>query len=145
MVDRSDSSGQWLLLMAVIAGVGMTVLLVYVNQSVMAGYASSGSMLDFPKNDLREIRAETINEATVIGTSANTKGATILDKKNLFDADFKQYTDDLSRMYSMSGTHLVITYDEIPLSTLMIEKITLHIYYNNGETEYTENAVVYIK
>lgn len=149
MTGRADDSGQWLLLMAVIAAVGMAVLLVFVNQSVMAGYASSGSILDFPKNDIREVRSEVVNEAYVLGTTANEDGADFDDRQALFEVPFDQFTGDLEQMYALKGVNLEVEYDPLDAQphqgSDMLDEIALHIYYSDGSTTYTENTVVFLQ
>jgi hypothetical protein len=144
MVDRGDNTGQWLLLMAVVVGAGMAILLVFINQSMMAGFASSGAILDFPKNDIREIRSETIGEATEIGKTENMDGTITLDEKKInFNAAFNQYCSDLTRFYA-PGAIVSVSCVDMKTNTLVIEKVTLKIYYNDGNTAYTENIDVYL-
>lgn len=145
MTVKTDDSGQWILLMAVIAGVGMAVLLVFVNQSVMAGYASSGSIMDFPKNDIREIRSEVVNEAFVLGTTVNKDGPDFDKRKTWFEGNFTQFKGDLEQMYAMKGVDLKITCGPLDGSGFdELEEIPLRIDYSDGSTIYSENTVVYL-
>lgn len=144
VIRGTDDSGQWMLLMAFIAAIGMAVLLIFINQSAMGGYSSAGSVLDFPKSDIREIRAETINEVKVIGNYANTEGTNIIDRKSIFATDFDHYASDLRYIYALKGADVEITHEEIAVTYPLIEKVTVNMYYNNGDTEYRENIDVYI-
>ncbi|CAJ35815.1 hypothetical protein [Methanocella arvoryzae] len=144
MMRKTDDSGQWLLLMGIVAGVGMAVLLVFVNQSVMAGSASSSSIVDFPKNDIREIRSEVVNEAYALGIAANKEGSDYNGRSQAFKDSFDLYFKaDLEHMYAMKGVDLDV--DAQPHQTGdMIGEVALEIYYSDGGTTYTEKTVVYL-
>ena len=147
MTPKSDDSGQWLLLMAVIAAVGMAILLVFINQSVMAGYASSGSVMDFPKNDIRELRSEVISETYVLAVAANKDGTDFTDRKARFRNDFGQFKGDLQQMYALRGVNVEVE-DNLDNPQYLIadklENIPLHIDYINKDTSYSEDLVILI-
>ena len=59
---KNDDSGQFILLTSIIVVVGMVIILVFLNQSLMAGHSSAESIMNFPKNDIRDIRSVTLSE-----------------------------------------------------------------------------------
>lgn len=148
--DGMDDSGQWLLLGAMIIAVGLAVLIVFVNQSVLAGHSASASIMDFPKNDIREFRAETMNEAYLIGADANAKGTNLNDRRARFKTSFGQYASDTVQAYAALGANVNIKYEEgLNLSVMpggqSLDNVTLLLYYNNGDTKYNETAIAYIR
>ena len=145
-----DDSGQWLLLGSIIIAIGLAVLILFVNQSVLAGHSSSSSVLDFPKGDIRELRAETVNEAYLLGVNANAQGTNLNERRSLFEAGFDQYTSDLARAFRVGGADASIGYEEgLNLSVLpggqSLDNVTLILYYNNGDTKYNEITKVYMR
>ncbi len=136
-----------MLLGAMIVAVGLAVLVVFVNQSVLAGHSSSGSIIDFPKNDIRELRTEVINEVYLIGADANHLDGSLDDRKALFEDRFGQFLDDIRYVYSSKGSDvrvLDVSYNEV-LPGEHINDITFYLYYYNGDTNYGEETTVYLK
>jgi hypothetical protein len=142
-----DDSGQFLLLTGIIISVGMIILLIFINQSSMGGYSSSDSIMNFPKNDIRDIRSETLSEAFAIGQLENnnlyaafpmTKGQHRLDG---FNASFNDYAWDIQNLTAANGC--MVNVSAVPLiHNDTIANATIWIYYNNSETEYNETMVV---
>lgn len=143
-----DCEGQWLLLIALIVAIGMTVLLVFINQSMLAGHSSAASIMDFPKNDVREARAETVSEAYVLATQANA-APDISTRKQWFSDNFTRYAGDIRYLYASRGALLNVNYvpgsnETLPPERQRIENVTLYIYYNNGDTMYNETVTQYL-
>lgn len=144
-----DDSGQWLLLTGVVVAIGLVILLVFLNQSVIAGHSSSESIMDFPKNDIRELRAETVNEAYLIGRSVNDNGDEIGLKEAKFRSSFDKYFRDTKDLYGRRGCDIFLEYSPgINLSAPpsgKLDNVTLFINYNNGETRFNETATVILR
>ncbi|MGA9142089.1 MAG: hypothetical protein WBZ29_17830 [Methanocella sp.] len=146
---KTDESGQWLLLGAMIVAVGLAVLIVFVNQSVLAGHSSSASIMDFPKSDIRELRSEAVNEAYLMGVAANKAGASYSERKAIFIDSFGQFTDDVQIIYTTQGSDIYIRHEEKegiaqPIVGSMIDNVTLTLFYDNGDTNYKETYTVYL-
>ena len=147
---KTDDSGQWLLLGSMIVAVGLAVLIVFVNQSMLAGHSSSGSIMDFPKNDIRELRSETVNEVYLLGTDANSHGTSLADRQTRFETQFNQFIAEAHDLYSARGSDMAVTYaEDFNTSGLpggqTIDNVTLFLYFNNGDTQYNETTTVYIE
>jgi hypothetical protein len=150
IVRVTDETGQWPLLGSMIVAAGLAVLIVFVNQSVLAGHSSSGSIMDFPKNEIREMRAEVTSEAYLLGTEANLYGASPADRQSGFERNFSQFVSEARYLYSSKGSDVNVSYSEglnysdLPGGQTM-DNVTLFLYYNNGETQYNETKIVYLK
>jgi hypothetical protein len=147
---KTDDSGQWLLLGSMIVAVGLAVLIVFVNQSVLAGHSSSGSIMDFPKNDIRELRSETSNEVYLVGTDANHWGTSLADRQSRFETTFDRFVVDARYLYSSHGSDINISYfaglnNSILPGGQTLDNVTLFLYFNDGDTQYNETKIVYLK
>jgi len=153
---KDDDSGQFILLMSIVVVIGMIILLVFFNQSLMAGHSSAESIMDFPKNDIRDLRSTTLSEATQIGNEANTyinssQNTSQSAFNNAFDANFNNYTSQLQEIFEEQGTTVEV-YDNTSLMSVNLSNgktiylgysATINLYYNNGETSYDDNTTVY--
>ncbi len=145
---KDDDSGQFILLMSVVVAIGLVILLVFFNQSLMAGYSSSQSIMDFPKNDIRDFRSETVSEAYILGNNINGNLLGNNDQNafnNSFNDNFTRYRDQIQDLSMEHGTVVNVTWQNaVGGQNYKCENITLNLYYNNGETSYGENTVVYL-
>ena len=133
---RDDDSGQFILLMSVVVAIGLVIVLVFLNQSMMAGHSSSESIINFPKNDIRDFRAVTVNEAYVLGTSMDPA---------TFNSTFDRYIGQTKDIFDEEGTMVDVSYKSaVNTSTNRLDNTTIDLYYNNGETEYNDTTIVYM-
>ena len=56
-----NDDAQWIVLMGFIVSFSFFFLAMILNQSMVVGQTTAESVLDFPKNDIRDLRAEIIN------------------------------------------------------------------------------------
>jgi hypothetical protein len=129
---HKDDSGQFLLLSAIIISIVLVVLLIYINQSSIAGHSSSDSIMSFPKNDLRDISGETADEVYYLGTTEDT---------STFNASVAQYAGDIQNLYKDKGTLVDISCNAVVNGTA-VKNATVLIFYNDGETTYDENSTI---
>ena len=133
----------------VIISIGMVILLLFINQSSMAGHSSSDSIMSFPKNDIREIRTETIQEATYLGVNENNNQylGNISPRGQLrsdaFNTSFLYYASNLTNLTAVNGC--LVNVSAMPsIDSDYIKNATISIYYNNGETMYNETMILNI-
>ena len=62
-MERMNEEGQWIVLMGFIVSVSLFVLAIIINQSVTVGQTTSEAVLEFPKNEITEVRDVTIDTA----------------------------------------------------------------------------------
>jgi hypothetical protein len=141
---EDDDSGQFLLLTGVIVAVGLVVLLVFINQSSMSGYSSSESIMNFPKNDIRDFRAETINQAMQIATTENNIGTIDGATRQLnFSQTFNKSKEEVRQLYARRGAVVDVSFNTAINSTSVlayqtIQNCTLYMSYTDGQTSYNE-------
>ena len=112
-----NDEGQWIILMAFIISVGIFFLAILLNQSVLVGQTTAESVLDFPKNDIQDMKSE----VWVI---------------------FSRYkADNISRDASIEDIEkisLVRKTATVKITPPGINSTNWRIHYNNGITNYTE-------
>lgn len=118
-MERINDEGQWIVLMGFIVSVSLFFLAIIINQSVTVGQTTSEAVLEFPKNEISEVRRAVIDIAETDPTSSSLR-------------------EDL---YSLSTDRMnaVVFYDIQGGS----DYDTIDIRFNNGVTKYNETWRLY--
>lgn len=115
---RLNDAAQWIILMGFIVSFSFFFLALVINQSTVVGQTTAESVIEFPKNDIRDVRQ-------VIIQSVNMKNDAA---KAVVKADIQNI--------SMVRKGSVVHYEDFTGS----DGVTfIQIHYNNGVTEYNEN------
>jgi hypothetical protein len=109
-----NEDAQWIVMLGFIISILLVFLALIVNQSAMVGKTTSESVLEFPKSDIQDARAE------ILGY--NRTGA-------LNDANLAGTYGDI-QMLALERRGVIINYS-VPDSQIFI-------HYNDGLTEYNE-------
>jgi Fe2+ transport system protein B len=112
---RLNDDAQWIILMGFLVSFSFFFLAMIINQSTIVGQTTAESVIEFPKNDIRDVRQ-------VIRQSMNTKNFDVVK------ADIE--------ILSMNRKGSVVHYENFTSSDGMTY---IQIHYNNGVTEYNEN------
>lgn len=124
-MEKVDGSGQWIVIMGFMVSVGIVFLAIILNQFVLVGQTTAEGVLEFSKNDIRDIRDEIISLA------------------NDDEIENSVYKDDMQTL-ALSDKGAVIDYEkgsEEPVGAYT--RLIIGIHFNNGVTEYDETASVY--
>jgi hypothetical protein len=119
-MERMNEDGQWIVLMGFIVSVSLFVLAIIINQSVTVGQTTSEAVLEFPKNEITEVREAVIDIAKEDPSSETLRRdlyALSMDRMNAvvyYDITNDRYQD------------IYYKYDEILIR------------FNNGVTKYNE-------
>ena len=112
---RLNDGAQWIILMGFLVSFSLFFLAIIINQSTVIGQTTAESVIEFPKNDIRDVRH-------VIGESVN------------LSSNFNVTKDDINFL-SKQRKSAIVNY-----SNFTADNITyILIHYNNGVTEYNEN------
>ena len=112
---RLNDNAQWIILMGFLVSFSFFFLALVINQSTVVGQTTAESVIEFPKNDIRDVRDVIISSADI--------------------GNFDVVKDDI-KVIAMSRTNAVVNFS----SPLEINNHTvLKIHYNNGVTEFDEN------
>jgi hypothetical protein len=122
-MERLDDEGQWIVMMGFIIAVGFFFLALVVNQATLVGQTTAEGVLEFPKNDIRDVRSEVID-------IANTPNGLTDSLKD----DIKALS--LARKNAVVG----ITNTTETISEKTYTKVQIN--FNNGVTAYNETTYV---
>lgn len=114
---RLNDDAQWIVLMGFLVSFSFFFLAIIINQSTVVGQTTAESVIEFSKNDIRDVRQE-------IGKSVNVS------------SNFPIVRDDI-KVLSMSRKSSVVEFTNFTTNVTYIQ-----IHFNNGVTEYNENWTV---
>ncbi|MDD3070777.1 MAG: hypothetical protein PHX88_06235 [Methanoculleus horonobensis] len=121
-----NEDGQWIVLMGLLVAVGLFFLALIINQSALVGQTTAEGVLEFPKNDIRDLREAVFDYTDTFGSVDNgTTGAVRQD----------------IAMISLERKNAVVNFSvesQVEVSDHYLYPITIHYY--NGVTKYDENV-----
>jgi hypothetical protein len=120
---RLNDDAQWIILMGFLISFSFFFLALVINQSTVVGQTTAESVIEFPKNDIRDVR-HVIGQSVVMGQSVNTMNFDVVK------------TDII--VLSMNRKGSVVEYSNGTAANATY----IQIHYNNGVTEYNENWTV---
>jgi len=123
-MERLNDEGQWIVLMGFMVCVGILFLSFIISQSTLVGQSTSEAVLEFPKDDIQDLRSE------VIGFSGNSG---IVDNPGV-QGNLK---DDIS-MLAINRQNAVCTFS----LTTSGDDVNMSIHFNNGVVEYDETSTL---
>jgi len=110
---RLNDDAQWIVLMGFLVSFSFFFLAMVINQSTVVGQTTAESVIEFPKNDIRDVRE-------VIGESVKS------DK-------YTDIKDDIG-VISLQRKSSIVWYE----NTTETNPTIIEIHYNNGVTSYNE-------
>jgi hypothetical protein len=116
---RLNDDAQWIVLMGFLVSFSLFFLALIINQSTVVGQTTAESVIEFPKNDIRDVRH-------VIGEAV---------KNNVTTDDYEVKSDIMKISMIRKGAVLEFSNTTLP------ENTTILIQYNNGVTEYNETWI----
>jgi len=115
-MEKLNDNAQWLILLALIISFGIFFLAYLVNQSMLVGQSTAESVLEFPKNDIQNIRS-IVRELEF----------------SVDPGDVPACIDSLTHLGIERKNALIVIDQPNPPKW--------HIHYNNGITSYDEEIV----
>ena len=111
---RLNDDAQWIILMGFLVIFSFFFLALVLNQSTVVGQTTAESVIEFPKNDIRDVRSVIISSANLANTNTIRSDITVI---------------------SMSRKNAVVYYTT---PVLVDNHTVINMYYNNGVTEFNE-------
>lgn len=121
-----NEDGQWIVLMGLLTALGLFFLALIINQSALVGQTTAEGVLEFPKNDIRDLRSAIFDHYDRCG--------------NLDVLTRNQNAEDIVRI-SLERKNAVVHFgNDTPqdVSGRDLHPVTIH--YNNGVTVYNETV-----
>ena len=123
---RMNEDGQWIVLMGLLVAVALFFLALIVNQSALVGQTTAEGVLEFPKNDIRDLRGAILGYVDAYEKYGSDKS--------------KAIHDDIVEISLERKNAVVHFWNETPrdVSERQLHPVTIH--YINGVTEYDETV-----
>jgi hypothetical protein len=116
---RLNDDAQWIVLMGFLVSFSFFFLALVINQSTVVGQTTAESVIEFPKNDIRDVRSA------------------IRQSLNVASPVFNDVESDI-KIISMNRKSSVVNYSNFSAANATY----IQIHYNNGVTEYNENWTI---
>jgi len=123
-----NDDAQWIVMMGFVVSFSLFFLAMILNQSTVVGQTTAESVLDFPKNDIRDVRSVII-QSSLLESSGQIDGnhATLL----------QQDIEDIALSRKEAVVQFQINNPNPPADP----HTYVYIHYNNGVTAYNETWV----
>ena len=122
--------GQWIIMMGFLVSLGIFFLAIVISQSTLVGQTTAEGVLEFPKNDIQDLRHDVLQVERVYHDPAGCNDNTITDLR----MDIKQIY--LARKNAIVNVTIPCSYDGCDGTC---KEVIIH--FNNGVTEYNENPI----
>ena len=123
-----NEEGQWIVLMGLLVALGLFFLALVINQSVIVGQTTAEGVIEFPKNDIRDLR-EAVSDYVRDYEDLRDKG---------YDDDVRDDIIAISLERKNAVVNFSVDSNQIEISGHLYHPVEIH--YNNGVTEYHETA-----
>jgi predicted RecA/RadA family phage recombinase len=124
---RMNEEGQWIVLMGLLVAVALFFLALIVNQSALVGQTTAEGVLEFPKNDIRDLREAVFDYVRDYEALRN----------NGYDDDVKNDVIAISLERKNAVVNFAVG-EKRDVSGRDLRPVEIH--YNNGVTEYDETV-----
>ena len=124
--------GQWIIMMGFLVSLGIFFLAIVISQSTLVGQTTAEGVLEFPKNDIQDLRHDVLQIERVYHDPAYCSAHT---------QDLARDLEDIRQVYlvrksAIVNVTLTCGYDQCDGTC---KEVIIH--FNNGVTEYNENPI----
>jgi predicted RecA/RadA family phage recombinase len=121
-----NEEGQWIVLMGLLVAVALFFLALIINQSALVGQTTAEGVLEFPKNDIRDLREAVFD---------------YVDASKTLDSGERANIENDIVMISLERKNAVVYFEnETPRDVSGHWLHPVEIHYNNGVTVYNETV-----
>jgi len=124
-----NEDGQWIVLMGLLVAVGLFFLALIINQSALVGQTTVEGVLEFPKNDIRDLREAIFDYVDKYGNTSDSAANNVRDDIIAISLDRKNAVVDFT------------VKEPVDISGQRAYPVEIH--YNNGVTVYDETIYHY--
>lgn len=119
---------QWIVMMGFIVSFSLFFLAMVLNQSTVVGQTTAESVLDFPKNDIRDVRSVIVDAAMLNSTGKIQPSQSAILQNDIVAIE-------------LGRKEAVVSYQVTPPNLPSDSHTYVNIHYNNGVTSYNETWV----
>lgn len=124
-----NEDGQWIVLMGLLVAVGLFFLALIINQSALVGQTTAEGVLEFPKNDIRDLREAIFDYVDKFGNTSDPAANNVREDIIAISLDRKNAVVDFT------------VKEPVDISGQRAYPVEIH--YNNGVTVYDETIYHY--
>ncbi|WP_292468067.1 hypothetical protein [Methanolobus sp.] len=146
---KKDTRGQWIALSGLVLSLILIGLAALANQALIAGYHSSNAVLEFPKENIRELNSHTRDNAEILKSlSFEINNSTNNTVPVIFEQLFDNYSTQMETLYAAHGETVDISLVSINSNNGTynnnsdIDVIFVNLTYNDGSTHYVSEPEV---
>ena len=131
-----NEEGQWIVLMGFLVSIGIFFLALILSQSTIVGQTTAEGVLEFPKNDIQDLRAQVVDLTKNYSVWVNP-GSMPPDAQA--PAYHAKMMEDIENLFLYRKGALV----SYSIGDYETNSRYVMIHYNNGVFEYDEGTYVY--
>jgi hypothetical protein len=145
---KANNSGQMIILSGFVLCFSLVALILLVNQTMIAGYHSSNAVLEFPKNQIRDITSQTRESCIHMAEMAlDLNQSSNLSIDHNYRLLFGQYEQQMAILYAGHGEQVTLDLSAMNLTSMAmnapnINTLWVNITYNNGMTYYSSEPEI---
>jgi len=128
-MERLSDEAQWIIMIAFLVSIAMFFLALVINQSTLVGQTTAEGVLEFPKNDIQDLRTE------IFAMSERWPETWITATPSKQVEMLNLYNDTVS--LALARKNAVVDFEMNDISSATDQR-PIAIYYNNGVTIYNE-------
>jgi len=132
-MEGMKTEGQWIIMMGFLVSLGIFFLAVIISQSTLVGQTTAEGVLEFPKNDIQDIRHDILEVEYFNRTCPSIYGSACGAISDNISREIQQIS-----LYRKSA---IVSYTFSSPSCSSGSTRTVNIHYNNGVTDYDENTI----
>jgi len=126
-VANLKADGQWIIMMGFLVSLGIFYLAVIISQSTLVGQTTAEGVLEFPKNDIQDLRHDILEVENFYLTQCQSGCGNTMSDINM---EIQQIS-----LYRKSA---IVSYNLSPCNNGVSQ---VSIYYDNGVTTYNESSI----
>ena len=129
-------NGQWIIMMGFLVSLGIFFLAIIISQSTLVGQTTAEGVLEFPKNDIQDLRHDVLQIESVYHDESYC---------NTHSTEVSNDLKDLGQLYLYRKNAIVNLTLPCAYTEGNNDRKSLIIHFNNGVTTYDENPITIIK
>jgi hypothetical protein len=134
-MEGMNAEGQWIIMMGFLVSLGIFFLAIIISQSTLVGQTTAEGVLEFPKNDIQDLRHDILK----VENFNRTPMPSIPGCGNCTDHILQEI-----QQISLYRKSAIVSFTLNPLSCDNgAGKRVVSIHFNNGVTVYDENTTIF--